>query len=167
MANTYNLIEAKTLGSNTASVTFSSIPQTYTDLLLKTSLRFTGSSADSVKMLFNNSSSNYSFRYLEGSGSSVSSGSNWFQGIWIDTVGSSANTSIFSNSETYIPNYAGSNYKSVSIDLATENNATTAYMDLVAGLWSDSAAITSLVISPLQYSFLAGSTFYLYGIKNS
>jgi len=92
MANTYTLIEAKTLGSNTANVTFSSIPQTYTDLLLKTSLRYTGSSADSVKMLFNNSSSNYNFKYLEGNGSSASSGSNWFQGIWIDTVGSTSDT---------------------------------------------------------------------------
>jgi hypothetical protein len=167
MANTYTLIEAKTLGSNTASVTFSSIPQTYTDLLVKTSLRYTGTNAEAVKMLFNNSASNYTAKWAEGNGSSISSGSQFFQGIWIDTVGSSTNASTFTNAETYIPNYTGSNYKAASTHLVTENNATTAYMDIVAGLWSDSAAITSLVISPLQFSFLAGSTFYLYGIKNS
>ena len=167
MANTYELIEAKTLTTTTASVTFSSIPQTYTHLLLKTSLRYTGTNADAVKMLFNNSASNYTAKWLEGSGASTSSGSQFFQGIWIDTVGSSTNASTFSNAETYIPNYAGSNYKSASTDLVTENNATTAYMDIVAGLWSDTSAITSLVISPLTYSFSSGSTFYLYGIKNS
>ena len=124
MANTYTLIEAKTLTTTTASVTFSSIPQTYTDLLLKTSLRYTGTNADAVKMLFNNSASNYTAKWLEGSGASTSSGSQFFQGIWIDTVGSSTNASTFSNAETYIPNYAGSNYKSASTDLVTENNAT-------------------------------------------
>jgi hypothetical protein len=68
----------------------------------------------------------------------------------------------------YLPNYAGSNNKSLSLDSAFENNSSTAYLNMVAGLWSSSAAITSLKVYPASASnFAQYSTAYLYGVKNS
>ena len=74
----------------------------------------------------------------------------------------------FNNIGIYIPNYAGSNNKSFSIDNAQENNITTAYSQLEAGLWSDSSAITSIRLTE-QYgnNLVEYSTAYLYGISNA
>jgi hypothetical protein len=66
----------------------------------------------------------------------------------------------------YIPNYAGSSNKSVSIDSVTENNATGAYSGLTAALFASTAAITSFGISTGS-NFVQYSTATLYGIKNS
>jgi hypothetical protein len=76
-----------------------------------------------------------------------------------------ANT--FSNGEIYIPNYAGSNYKSWSSDAVTENNATSADMSLVAGLTSITAAITSITIAGAAGNLVQYSTAYLYGVSNA
>jgi hypothetical protein len=167
MANTYKLIEAKTLGSTAASVTFSSIPGTYTDLLVKISARGTQSAINqSYQMTFNGSSTTgLSMKRLYGTGAAASSDST----SNIEANGSTATSNTFSNEEIYIPNYLSSNAKSFSIDGVVENNATTAYQLLYAGLWNPStqAAITSIVFTGLTGSFVADSTFYLYGIKNS
>ena len=72
-----------------------------------------------------------------------------------------ANT--FGNSVIYIANYAGSTYKSFSKDSITENNATAADQGVGAGLWSNTAAITSLSLT-VTSNMVAGSTFSLYGI---
>ena len=78
MANTYTLIEAQTLGSSAASVTFSSIPATYTDLIIKASTRSarSGSSGDNVIIYLNGVTTDMSFTYVEGSGAAASSGRN-------------------------------------------------------------------------------------------
>ena len=165
MANTYKLIEAKTLGSATASVTFSSIPQTYTDIKFVLSLRSANADPrDSIYIKPNNSTSNLTYRYIRGDGTSVSS--NTLDRVDIDAANATAST--FGNLEIYIPNYASANYKSFSIDTVTENNATEAYSGLHAWLWSDTTAISSMVFANLSASnFVQYSTFYLYGIKNS
>jgi hypothetical protein len=176
MANTYTLISSVTVGSGGASeITFSSIPNTYTDLLVKLSGRLsqTGGAYDGFNIKFNNTTSNWSSRTLSGNGSSASSGSETgtygsrFLGINID--GSTAST--FGNLEVYIPNYAGSSYKSVSSDSVTENNDTGAFIRLGAGLWSDTSAITSLTLYNQDYTpsnaFAQYSTAYLYGISNA
>jgi len=169
MANTMTLIASSTVGVGGAlSFNFSSIPATYTDLCLVVSARnLTG--GENCSITINGSTSSFSLRGMGGDGSttysySVSGNTNVFLS---DGSGNTAN--IFSNTSIYFPNYAGSTYKSYSIETAVENNATGASMGIQAGLWSNTAAITSL-------SFAAGNgtgTFaqytnaYLYGINNS
>jgi hypothetical protein len=170
MANTYQLIEAKTLGTTTASVTFSSIPATYTDLKVVISARgdFSGLGS-SYKLSFNGSSSNFSIRALEGAGSGTPSSFTGTQYVG-SAVGSTATASTFNNGEIYIPNYTSTtNAKSFSVDAVSENNATEAYADLIAGLWNPGtqAAIYSIGLTPTSGNFVQYSTFYLYGIKNS
>ena len=166
MANTFTLIEAKTLTTTTASVTFSTIPATFTDLCLVFSVR--GDAADNgASIRFNGSASNLTARNIFGDGSNdtsnISSSSIFFYG---GQNSSSWTANTFNNAQVYIPNYAGSNYKSVSADTVNENNGTDAYMSFTAGLWSDTSAITSVTILPGSGNFVQYSTFYLYGIKN-
>lgn len=167
MANTYTLIEAKTLTTTTASITFSSIPATYTDLLVKVSARSNEAELYGNAVLqFNSSSSNYSLIALSGSGSSAAS----YSATRIEFMqnGNTTTSNTFGNAEIYVPNYASSNYKSVSIDSVAETNGTTVYMRLTAGLWSNTSAITSVsIIAADSTSWLSNSTFYLYGISNS
>lgn len=170
MANTYTLISSVTVGAGGASsIDFTSIPATYTDLLMVVSGRSSRSgTVDDCKIQFNNSTTGYSDRWLNGNGASATSGSESSSGIYdIILPASSATSNTFCNALIYIPNYAGSNYKSVSIDGVMENNATTAYADLRAGLWSNTAAITSIKLTPDTGPFAQYSTAYLYGIKNS
>ena len=169
MAATYKLIETITVGSGgAASVTFSSIPQTYTDLVLKVSARTDRAAgvSDSVLVKFNNSTTTYTGRILYGDGSSAASQS------YSSTGGVSANSntstaSIFANAEMYIPNYTGSTNKSFSVDNVTENNGTQSYTILDAGLWSTTSAITSLVCAGANGNLMQYTTLSLYGIKNS
>jgi len=166
MANpTMTLIASNTVGSGgVSSVTFSSIPATYTDLVVKVSARNTTATLDCY-INFNGSSSNLSRKVLYGNGSSATSGSG-SDGyvIWLSQSSDTANT--FGNAEIYIPNYTSSNYKSFSADSVSENNGTTAYQFLDAGLWSSSSAITSFTLYSGS-NFAQYSTFYLYGINNS
>ena len=157
-----------TVGSGgVSSVTFTSIPSTYTDLLVKVSARdlYPDVTPD-ILVTFNGSGSGYSNIWLQGNGSSASSSS--YSGAFIDILsdGSTATTNTFSNIEMYIPNYAVSHYKAISVDNVLENNATASYMRLLAGLWSNTAAITSISFAAAT-SFVQYSTFYLYGINNS
>jgi hypothetical protein len=167
MANTYEAIATVTVGSGgAADITFSSIPATYTDLIVKLSGRSTTSDAD-MYIAFNSNTSNYSRRVLRGNGSAASStsGSDRYVGT-IDSSGETAST--FGNWEIYVPNYAGSNNKSYSIDSVEENNATQAFQYFIAGLWSNTSAITSLKLEFIAAgTFAQYSTATLYGIKNS
>ena len=167
-SNTYTLIASSTVGSGGASsIDFTSIPSTYTDLVLICSLRVSrASTVNNTVIKFNGSSSSYSEKVLYGSGSSAGSYSDTQIYDVNNAANSTANT--FANSQFYIPNYAGSANKSVSNDSVSENNATSATSQLVAGLWSNTAAITS--ISLTDYSgtnFVQYSTAYLYGVKNA
>ena len=173
MAN-MELIEAKT--STSSSVTFSSIPQTYTDLKLVISARdsSTGANWSRIKFAFNGTSSttNWSGKELYGTGSGSASTYNYgtsdsAAGGFATTADATSNT--FGNTEIYIPNYTSANKKSVSTDGVSENNATTAYAVLNANLISTSNPITDIQIIAVYGSGLyqIHSTFYLYGIKNS
>ena len=162
MPANFVLLEKITVGAaGASSVTFSGIPQTgYTDLVVKATARCTGSTS-SFAITFNGSSANLSGIYLTGTGSSAVSGSfNPFGRANYNST--TANT--FSNNDIYIPNYASSNFKSFSIDGVQEDNTTTAYSSLEAGLWSNTAAITSITLAPASDTFVANSTFYLYGV---
>jgi hypothetical protein len=163
MPDTFVKIATATVGSSGASsIAFSSIPSTYTDLFVMCSLR--GSSAaifDYLAIDFNNGTS-ATKKQLQGTGSSVSSGTSTSLNFII--VGANATSNTFSNSSFYIPNYNSTTVKSVSIDTVTENNATTAYIELGAGLYTmGSNPITS--VSLIGTTFLQYSTATLYGIK--
>ena len=168
MPNTFTLIASSTVGAGGASsIDFTSIPSTYTDLCLKFSTRTNQTQIYSeVYVKFNTSTANISTRLLEGNGSSVAS----YTSTTTIAVGAGTNATAntFSNFEMYIPNYAGSTNKSFSVDSVTENNGTSSWTDLTAGLWSNTAAITGVSIYPsASWTFSQYSTAYLYGIKNS
>lgn len=166
MANTYTLIETVTVGSGgAANIEFTSIPQTYTDLKIVLSGRSTIAD-NAVKGAFNGSTSNFSQRIVFGNGSSAASNTPSNNTLCYMNF-SSDTASVFANSEIYIPNYTGSTNKSFSSDSAQENNATTSYQILLAGLWSQTAAITSITLSNASGSFAQYSSASLYGIKNS
>ena len=173
MPANYVLLEKITVGAaGAASVTFSGIPQTgYTDLVIKYTARSTapdsgGSTPIDVRLTFNGSSSGYSERMLYGTGSAAASAAT--SGSFLNWAGTQTNASqtasTFASSEIYIPNYTSANNKSMSIDAVQENNATASAARLVASLWANSAAITSLTLTPDYGNFAQYSTFYLYGV---
>jgi hypothetical protein len=169
MATTYEAIATVEVGSGgAANMEFTSIPATYTDLLVLVSAR--GTSTGNMTMKFNNSSdSTYDRKKLFGDGGSPNNGTSTGQTLFnfID-IGLSTDTSnTFGNASIYIPNYAGSTNKSFSIDAVSENNAATAYTDLHAGLRTNTAAITVITLALNSGDFVQYSTATLYGIKNS
>jgi hypothetical protein len=170
MSTNMTLIETKTVGSGgSASISFTSIPATYTDLKLVASIRTTQANIWSTTLVsFNGSSSNLSWRRLIGDGSAPDSGSG-STGLLDISNGASSTSNTFSNFEMYIPNYTStSNAKSYSVDSVNENNGTTAYSSLLAGLWNPGtqAAITSIGLTPGSGSFVEFTSFSLYGISS-
>ena len=175
MPATYTLIQSTVLASTQTIISFTSIPSTYTDLVLRISARTNASGAvnDSIEITFNSdTSTNYSTTVLIGNGSAVSSDkySNNVPGrAWYSATGNSATASTFSNAEIYIPNYLASQNKPYSAFSVNETNATAVLMGATAGLWRNTSAITSITLDPLDgaATFQIGSSFYLYGISNA
>jgi hypothetical protein len=175
MADTFVKIASVTVGAGgTGTITFSSIPQTYTDLCLKTSLRGDTTNSDigitgfqtHYTRINNNLSNLHSGRYLQGNGSAASSGSNGPETIWRATgsTNASVTANTFANSELYIPNYTGSNNKSASLDMVGENNGTTSGSFLSAFLFASSSAVTQIDVFTSSGNFVQYSTATLYGI---
>jgi hypothetical protein len=169
MANpTYQLIASNTVGSGgVASVTFSSIPQVYTDLVVKVSARITSGNSTAVQYTYNGSSSGYSGKVVYGDASSAASttGATSSNDLFL-TDASSQYTNTFSSQEIYIPNYTNSNFKSSSMDSVEEDNTIYTYRALIASLWSNTSAITSITFTPSSSTFSQYSSFSLYGIRN-
>lgn len=164
---TMQLIQHQELGSAQASITFSSIPQTFTDLWLVTSLRDnTGSTGWENAFIYpNNSSANMTSRFLFGWGNNnVGSANNVPAVIYHQTArgGNTANT--FSNSSVYITNYRAATAKSFSVETSVERNDVAGINAITSGLWNDTTAITSLVITAAVGSFAQFSSATLYGI---
>jgi hypothetical protein len=168
MANTMTLISSVTVGSGGASsIVFSSIPSTYTDLVVKISGRTNYSGTVEGSTITFNGSNTYSTKYLQGDGANATSGS---QSILNAALfdGSTATSNTFGNAEFYIPNYTSSNQKSVSGNGVQENNNAQGFAGLFAGLASLTSAITSITIAGnAGGSFVQYSTAYLYGVKNA
>jgi hypothetical protein len=168
MANTYVKIGSTvTVGAlGAASIAFTSIPATYTDLLVVLSTRTTNANAAEALTLTINGSGGTS-RILFNSAGTVGSATDTviYGG---NSTGAGATTFTFSSVGVYIPNYASTTAnKSVSVDYTSENNSTNVTQILNAGLWSNTAAITSLTFTPFSGSTLVlNSTASLYGIKN-
>jgi hypothetical protein len=170
MATTCKLIAKNVLGSSASTVTFSSIPSTYTDLLLVASARtgYTSSHYQGIYVRPNGATTNLSSRVLYGAGSSAGS-LNYGSDLLIFTSTADATASTFASCEIYIPNYAGSTNKSVSASWGVETNSSTAnILGATAGLWASTSAITSIDLVPLySASFVADSSFFLYGITKA
>ena len=168
MATTFKLIGSYTATGTVSTIDFSSIPASYTDLVLKFSTRVSVAGAlDLTRIKFNGSATSLSNRnlYANGSGTYSSTATTGESGL---SPATSATANTFSNCEIYIPNYAGSTYKSYSADAVSENNATAGYTFMFAGLWSNTAAINQITIVPDTASgFLQYSSAYLYGVKNA
>lgn len=148
-----------------ASITFSAIPDTFTDLVLVTSLRSTRINySDLISLKINGVVTNQSSRVLQGEGSSASSFSLTTLRI-AGATGVTATSNTFANSTTYFPNYRSNVAKSISTDAVTENNATASDQFIIANLWNDTSAITSLeIFSVNSGNFVQYSSASLYGI---
>lgn len=167
MAYTYSKIATVTVGSGgTTSIDFLAIPQNYTDLVIKMSVRSTQSAVvEGVGIRFNSdlTSGNYSHRRIYGNGASAVSDTSGYP-VFMD--GSTATSNTFTINDIYIPNYNNSTYKSWSADQGHENNATTAYVALTAGVWNNTNAINKITLtSENGANFVQYSTATLYGIK--
>jgi hypothetical protein len=156
MAITYTPIATNTLTANAASYTFSSIPSTYTDLVLIISN--TAVSSDTMYYRFNGDTSVlYSDTYIFGDGTTGSGRHANYSAIIGAGINATQSHQIinimnYSNSTTYKTTLLRANVSGVA--------ATVAF----AGLWRSTAAITSITLY-LDANFVTGSTFTLYGIK--
>lgn len=164
MAATYTPIATTTLGS-AGTITFSSIPGTYTDL----KLIFSGTvaSANQIYLRFNNdSTTTYSITQLNGNGTSATSGSgtNTNQLVLVGLVGSNASTTIPNFVNVDIFNYAGSTFKTSLFSTSNDLNGSGDSAASV-GMWRSTSAITSINLSAAGGNFNAGTTATLYGIK--
>jgi hypothetical protein len=170
MPNTYTLISSNVLSSSAASVTFSAIPSTYTDLVLKVSAR-SDTTQNNYFVKFNSDTSNFNTgRVLYADGTTVTS--DYFSaGVSVYNFGganpSTYTSNTFSSSEVYIPNYALASIKQISTFNTQENNATLSRISVSANLYNNAAAIISLSITVAAGNFVSGSSFYLYGISKS
>lgn len=166
--STYSPIASQTLSAAAASVTFSGIPQTYTDLILVVTGYLANNDAYTARFTFNgDSGSNYSQTNMTGTGSTAkssrfSSATSIIMGsndLGWSTTAANRNVSIvqimnYSNTTTYKTTIARSNQPAGSYPAAESE----------VGLWRSTAAITSMVITGGGADFAAGSTFNLYGI---
>lgn len=169
MANTYVQIGSTiTAGAGgTSSVSFTSIPQTYTDLVIKFSSR---NSDSSVRVRFNGTTTGYSERLIYGSGTAAASTNTSVQTslVWGVSNNTSTAAGTFSSGEIYIPNYTAATAKCISMDSVTEANTTAADIYMDAGFWNNTAAITQIdLFGTGSPHFVQYSSFSLYGILKS
>jgi hypothetical protein len=162
MAITYTPIDTQTLGSAAASVTFSSISGSYTDLVLVTNASNVSTDSNLNLQFNSDTASNYSSTRLSGDGSTATSATT-ANLVYIVAGRANATGSIAANSIVNIMNYSNTTtYKTV---LTRANNAAS-IVGAYVGMWRNTAAITSILIySNNAANISAGSTFTLYGIK--
>jgi hypothetical protein len=154
--NTYVALQKTTLTSSASSVTLSSIPQTYTDLVLVIS----GSASASIDLRYtlnSDSGSNYSRTYLVGNGTSAISG----RDTSITYLPISALETTQSMSLVSFMNYSNTTTFKTTI---SRTSAASAFTNAIVGLWRSTAAISSMTLTTSSGTITAGSTFSLYGI---
>jgi hypothetical protein len=177
MATTYTFINKVVVGTGApVSIDFTSIPSTYTDLYVSFSLRTnlsTGAATyDDMALRVNgDTANNYSRMLLRdrlGSVGSTGVATTSFMDLY-SMNGNTATSNTFGNGYFYITNYAGSDYKSLSCDGASEDNSANGNtIGFAAGLWKSTSAITSFSIYSQNGSgFIQNSTAYLYGVSKS
>jgi hypothetical protein len=171
MPSSRTLITSQTLGTAAASVTFSAIPGTYKDLILKASIRSDQGSINTDVLISYNAvgGTSYSRTWLQGNGAAATSGrtaNTSSTNVLNSAVGNGATSNTFSNWELYLPSYTASQNKPYNAFAVGETNATTAYIVNVAGLFRNTSAITSILLEPGGGNFVSGSSFYLYGLAS-
>jgi hypothetical protein len=157
---TYEPIATQTLGAAAGSVTFSSIPSTYTDLVLVAQTSNDGG-ATNLRLQFNgDGGTNYSSTRIYGDGTTVNSDNTTTAvSMPVGILGASATD--FGVYQLHIQNYSNSTtYKTV---LARAGYATE-YVTSTVGLWRSTVAVTSVLLNASTANFRVGSTFTLYGI---
>jgi hypothetical protein len=163
MPSTYEPIATTTLGSATASVTFSSISGSYTDLVLVTSIN-EPTSGTALLQVGNGSidnGSNYSRTFIYGDGSSAVSGRSSSINNLFTIAATPAST--FAVGITQFMNYSNATtYKTILLRSGNAGAVTVA----TVGLWRNTSAINIIKIyANGSDTFATGSTFTLYGIK--
>ena len=159
--STYDLIASNVLGSSAASVTFSSIPATYRDLILVVNALGSGGSNFPGIRYNSDSGGNYSWVHANGDGSLATSSSQTGQTYAIITNDGYPTTTTRAVMITSIMDYSATDkHKSA---LSRGNNASNG-TSMVATRWANTAAITSIEVLAISNNFASGSSFYLYGI---
>ena len=164
MAITYEPIATTTLGSAAASYTFSSIPGTYTDLILIAN--FDGSASSYTTITFNGvTGTSYSRTRIIGAGTTVSSDRTTSAAGFINLTYNTAGTP--STGVYQIFNYANTTtYKTALFRDASRPDDTALTVGLFRGsTGSATDAITSITLTKASGNYTVGSTFTLYGIK--
>jgi hypothetical protein len=162
-ANTYTQIASTTLGSAASSVTFSSIPSTYTDLVLV--MNYFSTASEWPMIQFNSdTATNYSFTEMYGNGTSANSArQSSVSGIWVgygaySPAGSTNPGTIIIN----IQNYANATTYKTTLSRSNSTNG----VEATVGLWRSTSAINTIVLKhQTATTYIAGSTFTLYGIS--
>ena len=174
MANTFTLIASNVLASTTNTITFSSIPATFTDLLFRMSYRTNASATTESGALRLNgiSTTVYSTVRIFQDGASMGTARDGNDNKTILLSAGNANTataSAFGNTEVYIPAYLSATNKPHSTNFSAEFDSPNTNVGQSAHLLRDTSAITSISLTANNSSnlFQIGSSFYLYGIKNS
>jgi len=165
MPATYEPIATTTLGSAATSITFSSIPSTYTDLRLVLVSQTTNATTGGMEFQFNSdTATNYSYTRLRGNGTAASSSQSanttaGYGGYVVISSNWSMNTiDIFS--------YAGSTYKTALSTSAADQNGSGDVWNIVS-LWRSTSAITSVKLNSTVGNFATGTTATIYGIKSA
>jgi len=175
--NTYEAIASQTLGSNAASVTFSSISGSDTELVLVCSKQSTASAYADTRYYLNfngDTAGNYSTTYIFGNGA-VATSTRDTNRSQIDNLTPISTTPQFTLATYNIMNYSNSTTFKTTMQRAGQLNNTSGgggsggiLMGAAVSLWRSTAAITSLVVTCAQNGqFATGSTFSLYGIKSA
>lgn len=169
MPATFDYI-AKASPSGVAAFQFTSIPQNYTDLVILASARVT-SASDITAMQANGNNSNYSSVYYEGSGNTIGTGTAEIS-YRMGYINGTNHANMWSADIIHIFNYSNSNvYKTVISENrypATKGSTQPFMTQFKAGLWKNTAAITSLTIGTANGgSYASGSTYTLYGIRKA
>jgi hypothetical protein len=168
--NTFEAIATQTLGSATGIITFSSIPQTYTDLIMVVSAKVTSATYDISAIRVNSVTSNYSRTYLEGSGSSATSGRGTAEiSLRAGYLPGTNYTSELSADIYHFMNYANTTtYKTVLCRCNAVNTSTNFNVMTQVSLIPTTSAITQITLQTANGANLnTGSTFSLYGIKSA
>jgi hypothetical protein len=165
MPITYENIATTTLSSATKSITFSSIPATYTDLkiVLVATIQ---SSSDYVEVTFNGTTSGYSWTRISSDGSTVTAGRINSNTKWVPNFPLAGSTTIPMAISVDIFSYANSTFKTGLMQTHADLNGSGLVISSV-GLWQNTSAITSVKLEPQTNNFNANTTATLYGIKNA
>lgn len=161
---TYEPIATQTLASAATTITFSSIAASWTDLRLIIVAKEASATYDFLQLQFNgDTSTNYSYTDLYGTGSSASSG-RVSNAAAITINRGSGLTATYGFYSADIFSYVGSTYKTI-LTTGSEDNNGSGGVTRTVGLWRSTSAITSLLIKTNGSDIAIGTTATLYGIK--